>query len=279
MESYEELCMTRKFAVCTTFNGHGYKKYGKRMIQSFIQNWPSDVDLIVYAEDCQVEEIAKNLYVFDSHNSIPELLTFKQKWKDVPKANGDISSIPHLAGRKDAHKPFRWDAVRFSNKVYSVWKSSKITSAEALLWMDADMFCHSPITLEKINQMCPQEKDLAFLGREKKFTECGLYYINLRSQKSVEFIEKFQKFYENAESGIFTLTEWHDSFVFDAIRKLVLLDELNWSQGLIHGEGHPLINCEWGAYLDHLKGSRKETGRSHKKDLLTKRNESYWNSI
>jgi hypothetical protein len=271
--------MIRKFAVCTTFNEQGYKKYGKRMIQSFLQNWPTEVDLIVYAENCHVDERATNLQVFDSHLSIPELAKFKETWKNVPKANGDISSIPHLAGRKDAHKPFRWDAVRFSNKVYAVWKSSKITSVESLIWMDADMFCHSQMTIEKLNQLCPVEKDLAFLGREKKFTECGLYYLNLKSQRTLDFIEKFQQFYENAEQGIFTLTEWHDSFVFDAVRKLIPLNELNWSHGLIHGEGHPLINCEWGGYLDHLKGSRKDVGRSHKKDLLIKRNESYWNSL
>jgi len=51
---------------------------------------------------------------------------------------------------------------------------------------------------------------------------------------------------------------------------------LNWSAGLIRGEGHPLINTAWGAYLDHLKGNRKNTGRSNHKDLIRPRNERYW---
>jgi hypothetical protein len=42
------------------------------------------------------------------------------------------------------------------------------------------------------------------------------------------------------------------------------------------GEGHPLINTEWGAYLDHLKGNRKDTGRSKIKDLVVNRTEGYW---
>ncbi len=82
--------------------------------------------------------------------------------------------------------------------------------------------------------------------------------------------------YENAEQGIFTLDEWHDSFVFDAVRKQFNLNELNWSSGIIKGEGHPLINSDWGAYLDHLKGARKDTGKSHAKDLKIRRTESYW---
>jgi hypothetical protein len=52
--------------------------------------------------------------------------------------------------------------------------------------------------------------------------------------------------------------------------------QLNWSAGLITGEGHPLINSEWGAYLDHLKGNRKNTGRSLAKDLKIYRTEAYW---
>ena len=86
--------------------------------------------------------------------------------------------------------------------------------------------------------------------------------------------------YEDAEQGIFTLPEWHDSYVFDAVRRgLPFLEELNWSAGLIKGEGHPLINSEWGAYLDHLKGARKQLGHSKKSDLLATRNEAYWSTI
>lgn len=270
--------MTRKFAVCTTFNKKGYDVYGKRMIESFLANWPSTVELHVYAEDCQVTETADNLFVYNSHSVNEALVKFKTTWKNVPKANGDISSVPRLASRKDSHKPFKWDAVRFSNKVYSIFKCAKDIDADALLWMDADMFCHSPITFEKLEQLCPETIELAFLGRERKFTECGLYYMNLTSENTRAFLTKFQEFYDNAETGIFTLEEWHDSFVFDAIRQLVSLKELNWSSGLIRGEGHPLINCEWGAYLDHLKGERKVLGKSKLTDLIVNRKEKYWSN-
>jgi hypothetical protein len=277
MESHKEIPI-RKFAVCTTFNEKGYHKYGKRMIQSFLANWPKQVTLYIYAEDVEVSEFAENLIVFDSHKTNQPLVEFKQQWKNVPKANGDISSIPHLAGRKDAHKQFRWDAVRFSNKVYSVFKCAQETDASVLLWMDADMYCHSPVSMQELENLCPENIDLGFLGRDRKFSECGLYYMNLQSAETKTFLKKFQEFYDNAEQGIFTLSEWHDSFVFDEARKTVKLNELNWSKGLINGEGHPLINCQWGAYLDHLKGERKTLGKSKVTDLIVKRSETYWNN-
>lgn len=270
--------MTRKFAVCTTFHEVGYRVYGKRMIESFLLNWPRNVELHVYAEGVEVLETAPNLFVYDSHKINDELVEFKNKWKSVPKANGDVRDIPLLSSRRDSHKSFKWDAIRFSNKVYSIFKCASTTDADALLWMDADMFCHSPITTEKLEEFCPETIDLAFLGRENKFTECGLYYMNLNSESTRTFLTNFQEYYDNAEKGIFTLQEWHDSFVFDAVRGTVKLKELNWSAGLIRGEGHPLINCEWGAYLDHLKGNRKTLGKSKQSDLIVNRTEQYWSN-
>jgi hypothetical protein len=82
--------------------------------------------------------------------------------------------------------------------------------------------------------------------------------------------------YDHAEDGIFKQDEWHDSFIFDVVRKQLVLNELDWSGHLITGEGHPLINSEWGAYLDHLKGSRKKYGKSLAADLKVKRKEGYW---
>jgi hypothetical protein len=262
-----------KYTVITTFNSQGYKQYGQRMIQTFLENWPADVMLVVYAEDCVIAESANNLVV-KNLNTVIELVTFKKLWRGVPKANGDVSTDPVRSRRRDAGKGFKWDAVRFAHKVYAIFDCARHCDTDYLIWMDADMVCHSAITVDQLDQLCT--KDLCFLGRRGKYSECGLYAMNLHSSAMRDFLQKFQEYYDHAESGIFTLAEWHDSFVFDKIRQLVLVDSLDWSNNLITGEGHPLINSPWGAYLDHLKGSRKKLGRSHAKDLVQPRIESYW---
>ena len=266
-----------KISVVTTFHKDGYEKYGRRMIETFLKNWPSTIQLHVYAENCQVTETAPNLIVHDLHQDSPELVKFKETWKNVPKANGDVTSDPIRSKRKDAGKGFKWHAVRFSHKVYSIFHCAQICGSDVLFWMDADTVCHSPVTQEQIEKFCPAHVDLGFLGREGKYTECGLYSMNLQSTMVRNFLQRFQDFYDRAEQGIFTLDEWHDSFVFDAVRTSMQLREYNWSEGIVKGEGHPLINSEWGAWLDHLKGDRKDLGRSKDKDLKVKRTESYWN--
>ena len=41
---------------------------------------------------------------------------------------------------------------------------------------------------------------------------------------------------------------------------------------------HPFVNGPLGAYMDHMKGERKQYGRSLASDLMTQRDESYWQS-
>lgn len=258
-----------KYTVITTFNAEGYNTYGRRMIQTFLNTWPQDVELWVYAEDCSVSESAPNLKVLDFHATSADLVAFKNKWRNVPKANGDI-------GPGSERKAFKWQAVRFAHKVYAIFHAAKNCNSDWLIWMDADMVCHSAMTKEKLAEFFPVDRDLCYAGRSNKFTECGLYGMHLHSLEIQNFLTEFQRMYDDAENGIFKLSEWHDSYVFDDVRVRFPLKELNWSAGLVNGEGHPLINCEWGAYIDHLKGKRKSAGRSKAKDLIVQRKEAYW---
>jgi hypothetical protein len=259
-----------KYSVVTTFNQEGYNVYGRRMIDTFVSTWPQDVELLVYAEGFDLPSPAPNVQVLNLADHSPELVAFKQQWQHVPKANGDIG----LPGSEK--KAFKWQAVRFAHKVYAIFHAAQHTKAEWLIWMDGDMVCHSAISNQQLDKFFPNSAELCFAGRSNKYTECGLYGMRLTSPQIKIWLQKFQHMYDDAETGIFTLSEWHDSFVFDAVRKQIPVQELNWSAGLIKGEGHPLINCEWGAYIDHLKGKRKEVGRSKAKDLLVTRTESYW---
>lgn len=265
-----------KYAVVTTFHAKGYEQYAQKFIQTFLKMWPTSVTLYVYTEECTISESAPNLIVRDLHAASQPLVNFKNKWKNVPKANGDVSQDPVRSKRRDSGKGFKWDAVRFAHKVYSIFHCAKNCDAENLIWMDADMICHSPITELTLKMMIPENIDLCYLGRQGKFSECGLYSMYLPSQRTQNFLKQFQEYYDDAERGIFTLDEWHDSFVFDAVRKNHPLMDFDWAKGIIKGEGHPLINSPWGAYLDHLKGKRKEYGKSLATDLVVNRNEGYW---
>ena len=273
------------YTVVTTFNLSGYQQYASRMIDTWLENWPSSVTLCVYAENCVVTQTAANLRTHDLAEASPELLRFKSQWQSVPRATGDVSNDPVRSRRKDSGKGFKWDAVRFAHKVYAIFACAQNCDSDWLLWMDADMVCHSAITVVDLDSMCPPDRDLCYLGRKNKYSECGLYAMNLRSPRTQAFLQEFQRVYDDADNGIFLLEEWHDSFVFDSVRQRMDLRTLDWSAALgdlraaptvSPGEGHPLINSEWGRWLDHLKGDRKQLGRSKIRDIKVQRDEPYW---
>lgn len=273
--------MSRKISVVTTFHPQGYTQYGRRMIDTFLATWPKSVDLHVYAQDCEVPILAHNVFVHDLHATVPELVRFKQQWQNDLRATGRMAmGSPDRKG-KQRGIGFRWDAVRFSHKVYAVCHCVSRTESGVVFWMDADMVCHSKISYDFIEQQIPTDTNVAFLGRKNKFTETGLYALNLDLPGTRDFVSRMQWAYDNAEQGVLAMEEFHDCWVFDRSREYMRSccshwRELDWNPGSIQGEGHPLINSAWGAYLDHLKGDRKSMGRSRAQDLLTQRQEGYW---
>lgn len=275
-----------KIAVVTTFHEKGLKDYGQRMIDTFCQNWPAEVTLHIYPEKCNPKINDHAHVTLTDLDGVQDLTKFKELWKNVPKANGDVSADPVRSRRKDAGKGFKWHAVRFAHKVYAIFDCARNTDADILIWMDADTVCHSTITMQDLERMIPANSELCYLGRKGKYSECGLYSMNLRSANVQNFLKEFQRVYDDAERGIFQLDEWHDSFVFDDVRKkFPEMQQLDWAAslqdirprpGMSNGEGHPLINSEWGAWLDHLKGGRKQSGMSKRDDLKVPRTEPYW---
>lgn len=278
-----------RYAVVTTFHNQGLLDYAQKMIDTYCQNWPDEVKLYIYPENCNPVVANKDKVIVRPLELVEDLNRFKTKWKNIPKANGIPPDEIKRKRPRDWRKEFKWNAVRFAHKVYSIFDCSKNVEADILIWMDADMICHSPITLSQIQNLIPADYDLCYLGRQGKFSECGLYAMNLTNKNTVRFLQEFQRVYDDAENGIFLLEEWHDSYVFDQVRKrFPKLRQFNWSSSLPDlrptqanspGEGHPLINSQWGAYLDHLKGGRKKLGKSKKEDLKINRQEAYWKNI
>lgn len=274
--------------VVTTFHQPGLETYGQRFLDSFAQRVDKRIKLLVYAENCNpVNPDQEQIKIYDSFEALPKLNAFKSKWSNVPYANGDITNHPARNGRKDWQKKFKWDAIRFANKTYAVFDACE-RSTDWCVWMDADTFVHSDWGYEEFKEQLPDNVWLTYVGRGKgsqTWPECGFYGMNLNHPMCVQFLKEFERFYEDADNGIFELREWHDSFVFGHIlNQLKPIDanvfdysaEMYLREAKSGGGGHPLINGVLGKWLDHMKGVRKQEGRSRRSDIMVNRNEAYW---
>jgi hypothetical protein len=272
--------------VVTTFHPEGYSLYGRRFLESFTSKIDKRIKLLVYAEGVNPENPdPTRITILNQEQALPKLVAFKERWKNDPKANG----IPPLEIRKrrprDWNKKFKWDAIRFANKVYAVFDACE-RSKDWVVWMDADSFIHSNWSYEQFNEQLPENAYITYVGRGKgsqTWPECGFYGMNLNHPVCHSFLEDFERMYEDAENGIFTLEEWHDSYVFGELLKKYsefpshdYSAEMYLKEAKTGGGGHPLINGPLGKWMDHMKGGRKEKGRSSAKDIMVNRTESYW---
>jgi hypothetical protein len=274
--------------VVTTFHKQGLDKYGQRFLDSFAENVDPNINLLVYAENCFPAITNRSQIIeIQATRELPKLNKFKQRWKDVPKANGIPPADIKARRPRDWHKEFKWNAIRFANKVYAVFDAFE-KSTDWCVWMDADTFVHNKWSYKQFKKLLPDDKWITYVGRGKgsqTWPECGFYGLNKNHPMCIQFIKEFERFYEEAENGIFELEEWHDSFVFGHIlNQLTKIDNnvLDYSADMYlkeaktGGGGHPLINTELGRWIDHMKGDRKNTGKSLPKDIMVKRTESYW---
>lgn len=272
--------------VVTTFHKPGLDLYGQKFLDSFSKYVDKRIKLVVYAENCNPKNPdLSQITILDAIKTLPKLNEFKLRWKDDPKANG---KCPWPERRpRDYHKEFKWDAVRFANKVYAVFDACN-TGADWVVWMDADSIIHSTWNYNDWLELLPKTSWITYVGRGstvQSWPECGFYGLNLNDETCKEFLAEFERMYEDADNGIFTLDEWHDSFVFGTIlnklkkRHPNVLDytaELSLTGAKTGGGGHPLINSKLGRWMDHMKGDRKQLGKSKRSDLIVKHRSSYW---
>jgi hypothetical protein len=272
--------------VVTTFHKPGMDLYGQRFMASFAERVDKRIKLIVYTEDCYPSNPdPEQITILDQKEVLPKLVDFKRRWRDVPKANG-IPPDEIKRRRKDWNKEFKWHAVRFSNKVYAVFDACARRTGDWVVWMDADSFIHSDWSYEDFKRMLPSNAYITYVGRgrgSQTWPECGFYGINMNHPVAHSFLEDFERMYEDAENGIFTLEEWHDSYVFgELLKKYSRFPSHDYSaemylrEARTGGGGHPLINGPLGKWMDHMKGGRKKTGKSDKKDIMVNRTEDYW---
>jgi hypothetical protein len=274
--------------VVTTFHQPGLEKYGQRFLDSFAERVDKRIKLLVYAEDCSPVNLdASQITVFDAKEELPKLNAFKERWRNDPKANGIPPAEIKARRPRDWHKKFKWDAIRFANKTYAVFDACE-KSTDWCVWMDADSYIHSDWSYEDFIELLPENKWITYVGRGKgsqTWPECGFYGLNLNNHQCNAFLKEFERMYEDAENGIFKLEEWHDSYVFGEILNNMkvhnpsVLDysaDMYLKEAKTGGGGHPLINGPLGKFMDHMKGGRKDQGKSKHSDIIVNRKEEYW---
>ena len=248
-----------KIAVVTTLNKKLYEYYAHRFYSTY--NWP--FDCYIYHEGWIPEiDPMRPIIHRDIYETNPELKSFIQR-----NSNRNITSLdPNDPSRiVDNNKGYRLDAIRFSFKVFAKTHLMLNCDYDYVFWIDADVIFQKTITeKEIIDKILPSNYCISFLDRPTYYSECGFVGYNLTKPATKKFIHKLREHY--TKDLLFQEKEWHDSYVWDQVRKKWLFDEPQFNLAPVTDlkVGNPWVNTKLKDYVHHLKGKkRKDAGRMY----------------
>ena len=240
------------YTFVTSLNNEYWNSTSKTNLLSWDKYLSNDCDIVIYSEDSiDTTNFSNRVTVKNLYKLCPELVEFKEKYKDNPHYNGQV-------GRKleGSSKAFKWNAIKFAHKTFAIFAETKQQTHGSVVWLDADVLIHKPVTTQYLKTVFPENKAISYLGRPSAYDECGLMSYNLTHGLTKEFLQKFENEYLN---GLDHLRETHDSWVFYQLR-------LSYEdQSLFHNlnptpkdNKSPFNNSGINEYMVHTKGKNKE---------------------
>lgn len=234
-------------AVATTFPDNSWDIYAKKMLESFVANWPHEVPILVQTDTAELAEQING--IIRPHDGLKsgmeaEHAAFVERNKD-----------------KDHAYDYRKQAVRFSHKVFALkYALDSVNQARAanaddvpryLIWLDADVITTRKVSLEEIEKCLPQDgRAVSYMGRKDwDHSECGWLAFDLLNGGD-KLIEDMYTAYRL--DNIFSLDQWHDSFVFDKTVKTYEYKTTNLTPNAVGMEVWP--QSPMGAWSKHYKG-------------------------
>lgn len=187
--------------VVTTFHQEGWRCYGQRFVESFLEHWPCH--LTVYAESQDAPMLHPNL-TWLNLDSDPDRKRFI----------AEHGSDPVKVGKPEFPNG---QAIRFCHKVFAVTGHPR--NREWMIWLDADVVTKRKVTEDHLQLMLPESASLSFLGRPLlPYTECGFIGYRTGDPRVRAMLDDMRSYYTTGEIFTRPQKDWHDSRCFDICR-------------------------------------------------------------
>lgn len=200
-----------KIAVVTTFPVD-YPTW-QEMLATFDANWPSDIELYIALD--KVDEPTHVRLVEEANRLMPSGRQFfvSNTWSEDKEAffkrNQDSPNLP-----------YRFQVCRFSHKVFALYATMnaiKEREFNYLIWLDADVITHKPISHEALKELIPHDQAVSYLGRsDAPHSECSFMAFNLKCGGQHVIESMHTKYITDA---VLELPGWTDCDVFDSVIK------------------------------------------------------------
>lgn len=256
-----------EIAFISTINKKLYDEYGKRFLEEFASCASKDIKLFLIFEGEYPEEIlniSNNIFVVPLLSSKQK--NFYRKFSNLNEAWG--FRVRLTADKKLKIKPdYRFNAIRFSFKPFAIHQCLDYlpNTITHLIWTDADLRCKRKFSIDDLMEFLPEDNQLmSYLGRDNFYSECGFLGFNLQRTETIDYINRVVDIYESG--SLFAYNEWHDSYIWDQVRKDFEKDHnclFKNLSGKASNQKHVYMHTNLSKIFDHLKGpNAKSVGES-----------------
>lgn len=270
--------------IITSFNYAGFHDYGKKFLETFHKHNIDNIPLTVVIEDFDTPEKEAELPDWVNYEHIEDDPDFMQFY--LANEQNDIMHglVPGKKGVPNYN--YRYDAIRFAKKVFVYANPLRqVPQRGWFIWIDADVEFFEDFTEQTFFDNLDEDANVAYIGRiDWDHSEAGFLAFRFgddpeKNKITHSFLDDIRDVYK---SGKFEqLDQWHDSFIFDAVREhfedkndMVSHDIAEGLTGM-----HPWENTFLGKFCKHNKGLTKYTptqvsGKQQDVELIVTTNNS-----
>lgn len=228
---------------CTTFSPRGYQLYGERFISSFLKHW--DIPLNVWVEQPLRREHPRLTQILLPNDH--DYRQFLRIWDKEPFRGDD--SFPN------------GQLIRFGHKVFAM-TGDQGCEWDRLIWLDADVETIAPVNQDALDELCPCDVDVCYLGRSHlkvSWPETG--FLCFQGEMGKHLLWNMRELYVSGQITELPRNYWHDAAAFEVYRKKLKgrIKEFNLSAGVRPEDGlHVWPLTLLGKYMTHQKGPARK---------------------
>lgn len=233
LEAHETMDQKMNIDVITSFNKTYYDIIGHACVASWLTNWPDNLTLTVYLEDMS----------WTTQDRIT-IIDFDELGQDYI----DFQNSDEKARVKT-----------FAKKAYSIIHAFNNSTADRIVWLDADVVTEQPIPFDVLANLCSDQQLTAHMPVEHEgyfSVETGIFCVNTRHPSFHAFALRYQERYNLHIRH--DLRRFYDGEVFGACVKEFDVDHNNLCAGLQKNYKTPLKHTILGPYLRHYKAKHNK---------------------
>jgi hypothetical protein len=238
---HETLGEKMKIQVITSFNQSYYDLIGRHSVESWLKHWPQTLSLTCYVEEMTLP----------SNPRITQI--------GFDQLGDDYRSFQETDYKNRVHI--------FAKKAYSVMHAMHHSTADRIMWLDADVLTVKPMSMDLLRSIMPDSVVSTHMGVHYTDTksglrgdwlvpETGVFVLNPRHQDFAKFRDEYCRRYQQRDfSG---LRRSYDNDVYGAALRRYNVSSLDLCADLKKSYKTPLKHTILGEYLHHYKAKHSK---------------------